>query len=263
MNKIILLFIVLSVITWGGCDGADVICTQRVYGISNTAGAKLYYPCNISGKVGATTMTSGWMGTLGYIEWLSRDVARSGYVVLAFTPSNIYGLVRQWRDGHKACIARLIAMNTNHIVLKGKIDTSKLSTCGHSTGGGGSLWASAQLGDQLRTTIGMAPYDEEGFSESGLKTITAATLIQAATNDSSYVSNTMTRGEYAGLGDISKCYIEYSDMDHMSWSLASGATRSRLSGDVIAWMKYYLDGDTSYASTIANTSGTVMHEWVK
>lgn len=245
-----------------GCDGGTSgITSERVSGVSDTSEAVLYYPNTISGSVGATTMSSGYTGTLSQVEWLSEEVAKAGYVVLAFTPTNTLGMVSGWRDAHKSCIARLKTINSNHSVLRGKINTSKLSTCGHSKGGGGSLWASSQLTTQLKTTVGMAPY-EEGFADSALRTITAATFIQAGASDT-LATNSMTRGEYSGLStNISRMYVEYTGYSHMAWASASGSTASRLSGDIIAWMKYYLDGQTSYASALSNVSGTTRHEWV-
>ena len=125
-------------------------------------------------------MTSGYMGTYSDVEWLSRDVAGNGYVVLAMTPSNPYGMVSGWRTAHVNGISKLKSLNTSG-TLRGKINTSALQTCGHSKGGGGALWASSSLGSQLKSTIGMAPW-QEGFAT--LSGVRAATLIQAGGLDS-------------------------------------------------------------------------------
>jgi hypothetical protein len=258
-----LLVLSLAAMMGFGCDGGSTsTITEENHGIiSQTSETRLYYPNTISGTIGATTMSSGYTGTLDDVDWLSEAVAKAGYVVLAFTPTNTLGMVSGWRDAHKSCITEIKSINSSHSTLRGKINTSKLSTCGHSKGGGGSLWASSQLTTQLKTTVGMAPY-EEGFADSALRTITAATFIQAGAADT-LATNSMTRGEYGGLStNISRMYVEYTGYDHLAWASASGSTATRLSGDIIAWMKYYLDGQTSYASTLSNTSGTSRHEWV-
>ncbi len=264
MKKPFVTLLVLSMLTFFGygCDtgSSNGICTESVSGIGSTSAAKLYYPCDLSGATGATTMSSGWTGGLEDIEWLSQRVSEAGFVVLAFTPANRYGMVSQWRDAHKNTIARLKSINSSHAALKGKIDTNKLNTCGHSKGGGGSLWASSQLTGQLKTTVGMAPYREE-FSNNTLGTITAATFIQAGAGDT-LATNSMTRGEYGGLGNISKKYVEYTGYDHMAWANASGTSADRMAGDIIAWMKYYMNGDTSQKNVIADRSGTSNFEWV-
>ena len=228
-----------------GCDGSisSGVCTENVAGVVGALNAKLYYPCNISSPTGATTMTGGFMETLSNVDWLSRDVAQSGYVVLAFTPTNIMGMVSGWKIAHKNCISRLKAINTSHRKLRGMIDTSKMQTCGHSKGGGSALWASAELGSQLKTTIGMAPW-MEGFTPLTLQRVSAATLIQAGSIDSLAVGP-MTLAEYGGLGNIPKCYKTYPGYGHMAWFNATGAQAANLSGDVIRWMHYYLDGQGS------------------
>ncbi len=239
--------------------GGDV-CEESIR-VSNTGGARLYYPCNISQPAAATTLTSGYLGTYSSVQWLSRDLAGAGYVVLAATPSNQYGMVAQWRDAHKSCIAELKDLNQSHRTLRGKINTSALQTCGHSKGGGGSLWASSQLQGELKSTIGMAPWQEQ-FSDRDLRSIASSTFIQAGAGDT-LATSSMTRGEYNALPDnISKAYIRYTNTDHMSWA-TGGSNQNRLSRDVIAWMKYYLDDDPSQESYISDRSGTTMHEWVK
>ena len=259
----VILSISLMALFGYGCDGGSTSTITEEDGgyVSGTIDTQLYYPNTITGTVGATTMSAGFTQALGNVEWLSRKLAETGYVVLAFTPTNNLGYVDGWRDAHKNCIAKLKDINNNHSKLKGKINTAKLQTCGHSKGGGGSLWASSELTTQLKTTIGMAPY-EEGFYDSTLGTITAATFVQAGGSDT-LATNSMTRGEYGGLSErISRMYVEYTGYEHLAWDSATGDTASRISGDIIAWMKYYMDGQTSYASTLSNTSGTAQHEWV-
>jgi hypothetical protein len=263
MKKSLSLVLAMAMLTLigYGCDGGTSTITQERVTISGATNAQLYYPTSIISATAATSMSAGYTQTLQNVEWLSKKLAETGYVVLAFTPDNTLGYVAQWRDLHKASIQKLKEINSNHSVLRGKINTAKLQTCGHSKGGGGSLWASSQLTSQLKTTIGMAPY-QEGFSDSTLGSITAATFVQAGGGDT-LATNSMTRGEYGGLStSISRMYVEYTGYDHLAWDSATGNTASRISGDIIAWMKYYMDGQTSYSSTLSNTSGTARHEWV-
>ncbi len=262
----LLLAITLLAFMGYGCDTGSSSSSGGIITIENhgrvgsrTSATKLYYPNTISGTTGASTMSSGYTGTLDDIEWLSKKVAEAGFVVLAFTPANTLGMVSQWRDAHKNCVDELISINSTHSVLRGKIDTGKLNISGHSKGGGGSLWASAQLTSKVKTTVPFAPY-EEGFADSALRTITAATFIQAGAGDT-LATNYMTRGEYSGLGNISKKYVEYTGYTHMAWANATGSTATRIADDMVAWLKYYMNGDTSQYNTIANQSGTTRFEW--
>ncbi len=265
-NALTTLLALTTILLFGyACDSGSSsgssgdIVVENISGVSGASAAKLYYPGNISAPAGATTMSAGYTQTLNNVDWLSRAIAKEGFVVLGLTPSNNWGMVSGWRDMHKGGISKLKQINGNHNVLRGRIDLGKLQTCGHSKGGGGSLWASSQLRGELKTTVGMAPYREQ-FSS--LSSITAATFIQAGSNDS-LATNSMTRSEYSSLpGSISRRYAEYSGMGHLAWDRASGSTAAGISGDIIAWMKYYMDGNTSYAGTLSNKSGTTKHEWV-
>lgn len=266
MKKTVVALLALGFIALIGyaCDGGSTssggIVTETIR-VSNTAAAKLYYPRNISTPVGATTMSAGYTQNLSNVEWLSKRLAEKGYVVIGMTPSNNYGMVSGWKDMHKSGIAKLKELNNSHSALKGMIDTRKLQTCGHSKGGGGSLWASSELKGDLRTTIGMAPYQEQ-FSGSALRSITAATFIQAGASDT-LATNSMTRGEYSSLpSNISKMYQEYSGLGHLAWTNgATGSTANTISEDIIAWMKYYMDGDNGYVNTLSNRSGASRYEW--
>lgn len=221
------------------------VCTEDGGYVSGTSDTELKFPCNISRPTGATTLTSGYTGTLSQVRWLAEDLAEAGYVVLSFTPTNTLGMVSGWRTAHKNCVSRLQTLNTSHSVLRGKIE--KLSTNGHSKGGGGSLWASSELRGTLATTVGMAPY-QEGFSDSTLRTITAATLIQAGSSDT-LASGSMTRGEYNGVGAANKCYATYSGGHMLFASNAPSVSR-----DTIAWMGYYMYGIGSPPSSCSGSS---------
>lgn len=233
----VLLALLMCALFANGCD----VCTSNTT-VVGTMDADLYYPCNSSGPLPATTMMSGFMGTNEQVAWLARDVAASGYVVLALTPTNTLGMVSGWRDDHKAGIRKLKDLN-NSGVLRGRIDTSKLSVCGHSKGGGGALWAADQLGGELASAVGMAPYQEQFFNLSGVR---AATLIQAGAMDT-LANGLMTRSEYSDLpNSISKGYFTYS-VGHMAWA----SNNPSLSRDIIAWYDYYLKCDDSARSTLS------------
>lgn len=267
MKKTIAAIIALSFIAFLGyaCDNSSSssggIVKENV-SVSGASAAKLYYPANLSSVVGATTMSAGYTQNLSNVEWLSTRLAQQGYVVLGMTPSNNWGMVSGWITMHKNGISKLQQLNSSHAALRGKIDTNKLQISGHSKGGGGSLAAAAQLGGSVASVVAMAPYCGGEYSMSSLRSMRANTFIQAGGGDT-LATNSMTREEYGYLpGTISKMYQEYSGMSHMSFTNgATGSTANTLSTDTIAWMKYYLDGDTSKKSTLADRSGSQRYEW--
>lgn len=263
MKKVFVTLLAVSIIAllcYACDDGGSSVVTETVM-VPGASAAKLYYPRNLTHPVGATTMSAGFTQMLQNVDWLSRRVAAQGYVVLGMTPTNIMGMVSGWKNMHKNGIEKLQDLNRNHRVLRGMIDTNKLQTCGHSKGGGGSLWASSELRGTLKSTIGMAPWQEQ-FTDGTLKSIQSSTFIQAGATDTLAVGP-MTKGEYRALpGGISKMYQKYVGLGHLAWTNgAIGSTADKISEDVIAWMKYYLDGDTSYANTLSNRSGTSDYDW--
>lgn len=263
MQKVFAALIALSfLVLFGYACVPDDIVVEDVRFVDGASDAKLYYPKDITSLTPATTMSAGYTQTLSNVEWLSESLAKEGFIVLGLTPDNTFGMVNNWRQMHKGGIAKLKELNNNHNVLRGLIDTGKLQTCGHSKGGGGSLWASSELQGDLDTTIAMAPYCGGEFNMNILRDITSPTFIQAGSSDT-LATNSMTRDEYASLSSsISRRYAEYSGYGHLAWDGATGSTAGRISGDIIAWMRYYMDGDTSYAGTLSNSSGTSRHEWV-
>lgn len=234
---IVLVLMVIAAFTFG-CD-AGGICTDSAF-VFGAMTATLYYPCS-GGPYPATTMTSGFLGTEASIAWLARDVANAGYVVLAMTPTNPLGMVDGWRTAH--------VQGVNYLKGLSRVNPNKVGTCGHSKGGGGALWAASDLGSAVQTAIGMAPWQEEFLSLSGMR---AATLIQAGSLDT-LATAVMTLNEYTILpNSISKGYFIYPLADHMAWAYG---LLPELSRDVIAWMDYYLKCDDSASATLRG-SGT-------
>lgn len=265
MKKTVTVLLTLSFIAFLGyaCDSGSSggIATESVR-VSGASAAKLYYPRNLSSPTGATTMSAGYTQNLNNIEWLSERLAEAGYVVIGMTPSNIFGMVSTWTNMHKNGISTLRELNNSHSALKGMIDTNKLQISGHSKGGGGSLAAGADLGGGVASVLALAPYCGGEYSMNSLSRMQADTFIQAGASDT-LATNSMTRNEYSSLSNnISKMYQEYTGLGHLAWTTGAGISNQNTIGeDAVAWMKYYLDGDTSYADTLSDRSGTARYDW--
>jgi len=243
---------------------AAAVCTETIRGIGSTAGAKLYYPCTISGQIPASTMSSGWTAGLSAIQWLSRPMASEGTVVLAFTPANRYGMVTTWKRAHTNCFNRLKQIASSHRKLAGKIDTSKMQIAGYSKGGGGSLAAAAALGSQVASVVGMAPYSGGEISTSAFRKMNAATFIQCGGIADSLARPTMTKMEFNALpSGISKLYRRHSAWSHLEW--AFGINQGTIKREIFAWMDYYLRDKKTAAneSILSSRVGLSGYQWKK
>lgn len=240
-----------------GC-GPLSVCTADTT-VANTSSATLYYPCTIKAPLPATTLTSGYGAYHHVLWWLARNIASNGFVVLGMTPLDRYGMNSEWRDVHLSGIDKLKSLNSESGLLKGKIAIDKLQVCGHSKGGGGALMAADILGSELKSTIAMCPWREEFNSLSGIR---APTLIQSGKRDI-YARHEMTLSEFNLLPKgIGKAYFEYTSASHFSWGvIGSGRLHPILSADIVAWMKYYLEGDISQQINLASVAGKSMNLW--
>jgi len=246
------------------------VCTENL-SVSSTSEAKLYYPCNLSKPTAASTLTSGTAGTCRSVEWLAQDMTTAGYVVLSFTPVNNNGLVPQWTNGHLAALQKLKQLNNTHSVLKGKIRTDALQLAGHSKGGGGALDAAINNSTDIASIIAMAPYTKlfgTGTAEypvRQLSRVNADVLIQSGGSSDRNSPPRITREQYDALpNSISKAYHRFPSYGHMTWATIGDANAHvRLSKEIIAWMRYYLDGDLSQASIIEDPSQKDVNLWVK
>ncbi len=237
-KKYVVLLMALSMFAFlgFGCDtgSSGGVCTQTTV-VTGTQSAKLFYPCNLSQPVGATTVMSGFLGTKESVAWLARSIAQNGFVALSLTPLNQYGMVSGWNTAHRGGVKKLQQLASSG-KLAGKIDTSKLGVCGHSKGGGGALWAGSN-NSAVSSVIGMAPYNGypgtyEGPAPAVIGRISAPTYIQAGSMDT-LATNVMTRGEFQALGNIDKCYKTF-PVDHMGWVY----NNPQLSNGVVSWLNY-------------------------
>lgn len=261
MKKRITLLLAISLIAFMslGCDP----CVEDVTGIDGTTAAKLYYPCRILKPIPATTMSSGWLAGLYTVEWISEAIAQKGYVVLAFTPANRAGLVTVWEDAHKNTFRKLKEINRSHATLAGKIDESKLQITGYSKGGGGSLAAAADLGDEVASVLTFAPYWGEEYPLDSLRSMKAAVFITAGGDADILATPAMTRKQFDAMpGTISKLYRRHDSWGHLAW-LGGSEKDETILNEIAAWMNYYLKENQSGESILSDRTDIGDYEWIK
>ncbi len=243
-----------------GSSSGAIVCTDAISHDGEFAEVKLYYPCYLETESvaphAAATMAAGYAQSLNDLEWLADELAARAFnVVLTFRPVNIMGLASGWRDAYKNSVVRLNTLNDTHAILKGKIDTNKITTLGYAKAASGALWAAAQLGSELAADIAIAP-TSEGISDSTLASLSAATLLLAGANDTA-ATPAAVKAIYNALGDIDKCYSEYDDYGHMDWMNADGKWNDRLRYDIKTWIDYHVKetGGTAPTCDLSNDPG--------
>lgn len=229
--------------------GPYSVCSYTL-GLSDSgyADAEMFYPCETDqGPFAATTVTSGYTGTYSQMDWISEHLATHGYVVLAMTPNNIMGTNSSWREAHNAGIDQLIEeTNRSSSAIYGMVETDKLQVMGHSKGGGGCLLASADQGSNIASTIALAPYMDFSYD---LSTIASATQLQTGTDDAIASPDAVVDMFNSLPASVDRTLAYFDGIGHMAWA-SGGENHDWLKTYITAWMKVYLDGDTSYEQYI-------------
>lgn len=213
--------------------------------------ARVFYPSNIGelSEIGATTLTSGMGGTKENMYWLAEPLAEAGMVVIAVSATN-NSTVGGYETAHKSGVGILMGENENSSSpIYGKI--GRYGTIGYSKGGGGSINAASDLGDQVHTCVALAPW-----GPSPTRNHSAATMILTGTSDA-IASDSIGERAYRDLpGGIPKLYAAMSREGHFYW-----ANRRSLGSEtdfIRAWLKYYLENNEEYYPVFSQGAGSGM-----
>ena len=247
-----------------GSDGGQKVCNYST-GLTSISylSARVSYPCNLSGKAPATTLTGGYTNTKEDMYWLADHLSSHGFIVITMTPLNNLSLPPVWATAHKGGVDKLKDENSRLLSpIRNKVDTAKLGIMGFSMGGGGTLLAAGDLGTQIKTAVPLAPW--LGVSIPSYRNIKAKTLIISGASDSVAFPGTIA-GYYNNLPAITKGLAEVRGASHLDWfGLTSSSTqRTRFKTLTTAWLKSYLQGDTSYLPYFsgANHNANVSAGW--
>jgi len=243
-------------VTSPDATGSYSTCTYTPPTNVGYAAAKVYYPCNISGTHGATTLTGGYTNTYSDMAWIANHLSKWGYIVYAMTPNNIYGYNDSWTSAHKAGIAMLKKENTRSgSSIKGKVNTSKLQIMGFSKGGGGTLLASSSLGSGVKTTQAMAPYMDFSYSLSGIK---SKTICYTGTSDSIASPSAVVTMYNSLPSSVDRTLAYFNGFAHTDWMPGStdNSNTNKAKKYITAFMLYWMDGNSSYQTYLYGSEHT-------
>ncbi len=212
--------------------------------------AIVYYPCETqAGPFPASTLTGGWTNEKEEMDWLASHVVSHGYILIAMTPVNKFGLNPQWRTAHNAGISKLKSENNRAgSPIAGLVNTNALQIMGYSKGGGGTLLAANDQGASLKTAQAIAPYFDTFHALNGIR---SATIIYTGTQDTVAPAQ-QSLMMYSSLPksiDRTLCY--FNGFGHMVWwNKGDPTAHDKAWTYIVSWMKVYLNGDTRYESFI-------------
>ena len=177
--------------------------------------------------------------------WLARHLASHGFVVLVYTPTNIFGPQKVWKIGHETAFEQLKNLNDDEdSPIYGIVDTSKIGVIGYSMGGGGAAMMVSQRKD-VSALVMLAPWlDFKLDSRSN-----APSLVITGSKDT--VASGFSHG-YKIFNSIprstDKVYLRFKDLDHSGFAHEGGFSEHyRLGTFVTSFLLHYLAKESGWA----------------
>lgn len=217
------------------------------------SGAMAFYPLTLSFDPpnGAIAFVPGFRANASMYEWWGPALASLGYSVFILETNSPTDSLAARADALVAAVDFIKAENQNsEAPVNNKIDPEKIAIMGHSMGGGASLAAAAELGDNIQAVIPLALYccePGESFS-ADYSNVSAPALIIASAVDEVAPPEAHAKLVYDSVGS-NKIYMELSAGDHMFVS-NSGSEKAILGRFVLAFLKSQLDNKDSLTSLL-------------
>jgi triacylglycerol lipase len=203
----------------------------------------VYYPTDSDGPFPAMILSPGFTASNTDYEVWGRVLASHGIVALLIQPTSVLDTMPARGADLRAGLGVVRgALNTSG-PLAGKIDTAAVGFMGHSMGGGGTLIATNQVGNDIQAAIPLQPY-EPG---SRFANIVAPTLFIAAERDNvaAVAGNAFTH--YNSIpASTTKIYVEAAGADHYYSTDRNDASFEINARYAIAFLKVQLEGDMRY-----------------
>ncbi len=212
------------------------------------AEATIYYPLDAPAPTGGVAIAPGFTEEQRHIDWWGPRLASHGYAVLVLDTNEPRDRPEVRADALIAAVRILKAENNRDgSPLRGRVDAGKMAIMGHSMGGGGTLIAANEHGDEIQAAIPFTPYQPEGVFDR----ITAPTLIMAGSADRVTPVADHAWPHFLSIPEsTTKVYMEVDGGDHYIADSTCGPDLATIGRYGIAWLKLYLDGDERYRGFI-------------
>ena len=223
--------------------------------VDEFASVTIFYPLTLSfdRPNGAVVMSPGYRGTPEVYDWWGPMLASVGIITAIIETNTAEDNLEQRKNALIAGIELLKRENASEASpLTNKIDESQIAIMGHSLGGGASLRAAEELGDEIKAVVPLTPYCcELGQSfEGDLSGVSTPTLIIATADDTIAPPYTHARLLYDSINaSTAKVYMEFAEGGHMI-PANQGSELETQGKYVYAFLKAHFTGDTKYSDFI-------------
>ena len=207
------------------------------------AGAMVFYPLTLSFDPpnGAVAFVPGFRAPASAYEWWGPALASLGYSVFILETNAPTDALAARADALIAAVDFIKSENQNpDAPVANKIDPEKIAIMGHSMGGGASLVAATQMGDDIKAVIPLALYCcEPGQSFSGdYSSLAVPAMIIASAEDEVAPPAEHAKLLYDSIGG-SKTYVEFASGNHSF--VSNSGEQAALGRFVLAFLKDNLD----------------------
>lgn len=227
-------------------DGVYEVSTYTDFpDVPEFAGGTIYYPLATPAPIGGVAISPGHTELQRHINWWGPRLASHGFAVLVLDTNQ--PRVDQPEDRAEALIAAVRILKAENdrarSPLRGRIDAGKMAVLGHSMGGGGTLIAANEHGDEVQAAIPFTPWQPDGdFSR-----ITVPTLVMAGLTDRVAEVVDHAWPHFLSIPEsTTRVYMEVADEGHNIADTTRGLDLAMIGRYGIAWLKLYLDGDERY-----------------
>lgn len=251
MNKfakqlLLILFIVTSSFIMIGCDEGELPYSTKItkadfpsYDFDN---ALILYPAdieNMSGPIHATTITGGFGNNKEDMFWLAEYLRDEGDLIVIVVSATNNTTISSYEKAHKAGIDILLDLNSDpRFSLYGKVGA--IGVIGYSMGGAGAIQAAHDESNNIGAAIGLAPYNTDNNNIDG---ISVPTMMLVGSIDV-IAPPSMVHDTFESLPDVPRSYGEIKSKEHLYW--VNNNNEKIASPYILAWLKYFLEGDSSY-----------------
>lgn len=223
--------------------------------VDEFASITIFYPLTLSFDQpnGAIVMSPGYRGTPDTYDWWGPMLASVGIITAIIETNTAEDNLDQRKNALIAGVELLKRENADEASpLTNKLNENQIAIMGHSLGGGASLQAAQELGEEIKAVVPLTPYCcELGQSfEGDLNGVTTPTLIIATADDTIAPPETHARMLYDSINSsTSKVYMEFAEGGHMI-PANQGSELEAQGKYVYAFLKSQFTGDEKYSDFV-------------